>query len=181
MQGLMVVEHRIRTRSREFLRKHCFSTNTDTGVENAKRLEKHIFNWTVRTAREDRLPLNWDYVVFRNRYIQRVMSIKFNLLHPKNPKLFERLKKGEITMKWLVSATPYDMFPELWEPIMEQVAMKQLRKEKTVDVEKMAPGAFQCGKCRSRKTSYYQLQLRSADEPMTTFVTCHNCNNRFKC
>jgi DNA-directed RNA polymerase subunit M/transcription elongation factor TFIIS len=38
---------------------------------------------------------------------------------------------------------------------------------------------FVCGKCKSRKCSYYQLQTRSADEPMTTFVTCTNCNNRW--
>jgi hypothetical protein len=27
---------------------------------------------------------------------------------------------------------------------------------------------------------YYQMQTRSADEPMTTFVSCLNCNNRWK-
>ena len=42
-------------------------------------------------------------------------------------------------------------------------------------------GMFKCGKCKSRKTTYYQMQTRSADEPMTTFVTCTNCNNRWKC
>ena len=31
---------------------------------------------------------------------------------------------------------------------------------------------FQCGKCKKRQTSYYQMQTRSADEPMTTFVIC---------
>lgn len=31
---------------------------------------------------------------------------------------------------------------------------------------------FQCSKCKERKTTYFQLQTRSADEPMTTFVTC---------
>ena len=31
------------------------------------------------------------------------------------------------------------------------------------------------------KCTYYQLQTRSADEPMTTFVTCINCGNRWKC
>lgn len=31
-----------------------------------------------------------------------------------------------------------------------------------------------------RKTTYYQMQTRSADEPMTTFVTCVNCGNRWK-
>ena len=40
---------------------------------------------------------------------------------------------------------------------------------------------FTCHKCKSKKCSYYQLQTRSADEPMTTFVTCLNCNARWKC
>lgn len=30
---------------------------------------------------------------------------------------------------------------------------------------------FQCGKCKQRKCTYYQMQTRSADEPMTTFVS----------
>lgn len=41
-------------------------------------------------------------------------------------------------------------------------------------------GMFKCGKCKSMKTTYYQMQTRSADEPMTTFVNCMNCNNRWK-
>ena len=39
---------------------------------------------------------------------------------------------------------------------------------------------FQCGKCKQRKCTYYQMQTRSADEPMTTFVTCTVCDNRWK-
>jgi len=42
-------------------------------------------------------------------------------------------------------------------------------------------GIFECGRCKSYKTTYYQLQTRSADEPMTTFVTCVNCNKKWKC
>lgn len=30
--------------------------------------------------------------------------------------------------------------------------------------------AFKCGKCGQRKTRYYQMQTRSADEPMTVSV-----------
>ena len=41
-------------------------------------------------------------------------------------------------------------------------------------------GMFQCGKCKNWKCTYTQAQTRSADEPMTTFVTCIVCNNRWK-
>lgn len=41
-------------------------------------------------------------------------------------------------------------------------------------------GMFKCGKCKSMKTTYYQMQTRSADEPMTTFVICISCNNRWR-
>ena len=39
---------------------------------------------------------------------------------------------------------------------------------------------FQCGRCGSRSCSYYEVQTRSADEPMTQFVNCLKCNNRWK-
>ena len=44
-----------------------------------------------------------------------------------------------------------------------------------------ATDEFTCFKCKKSRCTYYQLQTRSADEPMTTFVTCINCGNRWKC
>merc|ERR1711862_844924 len=40
---------------------------------------------------------------------------------------------------------------------------------------------FTCGRCKSIKTTSTQKQTRSADEPMTVFVFCMNCGNRWKC
>ncbi|KAJ7641582.1 transcription elongation factor A, 3, isoform CRA_a [Roridomyces roridus] len=40
--------------------------------------------------------------------------------------------------------------------------------------------AFQCSKCMQRKCRYRQAQTRSADESMTTFMTCVNCGYRWK-
>ena len=39
---------------------------------------------------------------------------------------------------------------------------------------------FRCPKCRKRKTTYYQMQTRSADEPMTVFITCQECQHKWK-
>ena len=43
-------------------------------------------------------------------------------------------------------------------------------------------GLYTCPKCKSNKTFFYSRQMRSADEPMTTFITCANndCQYRWK-
>ncbi|PJF17614.1 Aspartyl/glutamyl-tRNA(Asn/Gln) amidotransferase subunit B [Paramicrosporidium saccamoebae] len=60
------------------------------------------------------------------------------------------------------------------------LAEKNLAESKAVQDTEAETDQFKCGRCGQRKTKYYQLQTRSADEPMTTFVTCINCGNRWK-
>jgi len=63
------------------------------------------------------------------------------------------------------------------------------RKKKTEDIKVKAmfecervvhamasTNQFKCHKCLQWKTTYFRMQTRSVDEPMTTFVTCMNCN-----
>jgi transcription elongation factor S-II len=42
---------------------------------------------------------------------------------------------------------------------------------------------FTCRRCKKNQCTYIQLQTRSADEPMTTFVTCitEGCGSKWKC
>ncbi|EIW68458.1 hypothetical protein TREMEDRAFT_24045, partial [Tremella mesenterica DSM 1558] len=37
-----------------------------------------------------------------------------------------------------------------------------------------------CPKCDARKAYYRQLQIRSADEPMTTFYKCVDCSYQWR-
>jgi DNA-directed RNA polymerase subunit M/transcription elongation factor TFIIS len=41
-------------------------------------------------------------------------------------------------------------------------------------------GIYTCNKCKSKKIFIWQMQTRSADEPITTFCTCINCQNKWK-
>ena len=41
-------------------------------------------------------------------------------------------------------------------------------------------GEFVCKKCKGNRTTHYALQTRSSDEPMTVFVCCLNCGNRWR-
>jgi len=41
-------------------------------------------------------------------------------------------------------------------------------------------GEFVCSKCKSNKTTFFQLQTRRADEGITTFIQCVQCRRRWK-
>ncbi|CAM9370242.1 unnamed protein product [Chrysoparadoxa australica] len=41
-------------------------------------------------------------------------------------------------------------------------------------------GMFECHRCKSRRTDFFQQQTRSADEPMTVFVTCEACGYKWR-
>ena len=41
-------------------------------------------------------------------------------------------------------------------------------------------GIYKCNKCGCSKTFSYQLQTRSADEGMTTFIECSQCKNKWR-
>lgn len=40
--------------------------------------------------------------------------------------------------------------------------------------------AADCPKCSNKKAYFMQIQIRSADEPMTTFYKCTNCGYQWK-
>ncbi len=78
----------------------------------------------------------------------------------------------------------------------EQLISKELREKKIKKIEedfesrrndylklqnKEKEGFYTCFRCKTNKTFYYQMQTRRADEGMTTFVHCLNCNNNWKC
>ena len=41
-------------------------------------------------------------------------------------------------------------------------------------------GGFVCRKCKKERTSFYQMQTRSSDEPMTVFINCLDCGFRWR-
>ena len=70
-------------------------------------------------------------------------------------------------------------FPENWKVLID----KKYERDKILYESKpeAMTDQYKCGKCKKRETSFYELQTRSADEPMTTFITCLNCGHRWRC
>lgn len=146
----------------------------------ARKLERCIYNWCIRTGRADDIELYWENPPFRYRYTTKALSLLFNLKNPKNPTLRNHVLNGNVPVHKLPGARPCELFPELWEDVHERVAMKQLRKQLGVDIATVPDGAFTCSRCKSKKTSFVEMQTRSADEPMTLFIQCHACSKRWK-
>ncbi|CAL9075092.1 unnamed protein product [Musa acuminata var. zebrina] len=107
-------------------------------------------------------------------------SIMFNLKDGNNTDLRRRVLVGEVKPEKLIAMTPEEMASD-----KRKLANKQIKEKALFECERGGPpkattDQFKCGRCGQRKTTYYQMQTRSADEPMTTFVTCVNCNNHWK-
>ena len=107
-------------------------------------------------------------------------SIIFNLKDDKNPDFRRRVLLGEIKPEEIVSMTADDMASDARKRENEGIREKALFECERGLQNAASTDQFKCGKCGQRKTTYFQLQTRSADEPMTTFVQCVNCPNRWK-
>ena len=130
----------------------------------------------------------------KETYLAKIRSLVFNL--KKNADLRENVILGSTQPETLVTLPP------------DQLATAEINKERTENKAKLQDSRrldwdaanegkinemcgikgdllkaslFTCGRCKSIKTTSTQKQTRSADEPMTVFVLCLNCNMRWKC
>ena len=84
----------------------------------------------------------------------------------------------EIKAHEIAFMTHQEICPEKWE---EAIKAKSIRdKNKFEQTLEAMTDTFTCRKCYSKKCSYYALQTRSSDEPMTLFITCLDCGSRMK-
>ena len=143
-------------------------------------IEKSIYNKTIKDAKRLQIERSWNCLHFKNCYIRNSLKVTRNLGNNKNDKvLINKLINKNINPEDIVYKPHEELYPELWEDII-------LKNKKKMDLlqneneNKKGTSMFKCGKCKEYNCTYFQLQTRSADEPMTTFVTCINCNNRWK-
>lgn len=146
----------------------------------ARRLEIAHWNRTITSFARDHgaASVVWANPAFRYRYTTKSLGLEYNLRHA--PGILDRVRSGALAPKALVAMWPSEVWPERWEEAYAIQAAKQLRREAAADAATAPDGAYTCGKCKSRKTVYTSIQIRSADEPMTIFVRCLNCGKSWK-
>jgi len=141
-----------------------------------RNMEKSIYNWAGRVTDQD-----IDCMMFRVFYKNKVNHILASNKRTNN-ELVNRIRRGEIKSAKIAEYPPQVLEPEgKYFEAMKMLKDKQLKKEDAAKFSEDYEGMFKCGKCKSKRTTYYQLQTRSADEPMTTYVTCMDCGSKWKC
>ena len=138
-------------------------------------LEKGIFNYSLQEAGFRKIVKKWENPQFVQLYTDRLRTIYLNL---KNKNLIEQLKSNEITPQGLAFMTHQEMNHEKWQDLMEKTRI--LDANKFNNNIQASTNLFTCGKCKSKRCTYYSLQTRSSDEPETIFVTCLDCGKNFK-
>ena len=144
--------------------------------KNSLNMEKGIFNYVLKEANSRKVIKKWDNPYFVQLYINHLRSIYTNV---SNQEILENIQSGELKPHNVAFMTHQEMCPNKWSTLIDEKSKRDKNKFE-VNIE-AGTDTFTCRKCRGNKCTYYQLQLRSADEPMTTFVNCLICGNRWKC
>lgn len=170
----------------------------------AKNIEKQVFAWclddyTKRFSQE----LSWDNPQFRSWYWHKIIHLEAELKRDKELKVactlevqgdrvvlgyklmpqlqYRLMHTKEVKSMDLPQFDPQQLWPNgPYAAARFKLKQRELVIEKAKKNEDNYEGAFKCGRCKSKNVDYYQMQTRSADEPMTAYFTCKGCGARWK-
>lgn len=114
------------------------------------------------------------------KYRAAVRSRLFNLRDKKNPVLRENVLLGYIEPGNFALMKADEMASEEMKSLRDRFNKESILDHQMSVQEGTESDMFRCGKCGKSNCTYNQMQTRSADEPMTTFVYCRTCGNRWK-
>jgi DNA-directed RNA polymerase subunit M/transcription elongation factor TFIIS len=148
--------------------------------ENMIVLEGIIYKKTCEVANFEEIRKSWNLQAFRDVYMAVARRMIGNLnpnSYIKNKNLWERFNTKELSLEEIAKQNYYELCPENWQEMVD----RQAKREK-IQLEgdfSRATDKWMCNGCKQRKCTYYELQTRSADEPMTIFIHCLNCGKRW--
>jgi transcription elongation factor S-II len=143
-------------------------------------LERVVFNSIISTFEDDKMDSVWNGA-FETLYRRKAAELTASLTTDEgygngNKTLLTRVLKGEIDIEDLTSMKPYELRPEVFTNITS--GARELQKVIQTFAGVIST-MYTCPKCGSKKCTFTELQMRSADEGSTTFVTCVDCSYKW--
>ena len=155
-------------------RKNCIKLLSDHfDTKNSQKIEKGFYDFTKQYCESD----NNYLIMAKAIYKDSIQNLLFNC--EQNHNTIKKLKKQIVKKKY----NPYNLAFLRPEELDEDNWMKIILRKNTTEEKLTNLPTIQwkpCKNCKSIEYYYYQLQTRSADEPMTTFYICSKCNKTNK-
>ncbi len=108
------------------------------------------------------------------QYRARARFINYNVRHSPHAEQWARPEN----YRWLVhDATARDLWPERYANLSSETEVLSIDQVRSTVPES---DLYRCNACGSRRVLFSQMQTRSADEPMTSFFRCVECNKNWK-
>lgn len=104
-------------------------------------------------------------------YTNKSRTILANLM--RSDEFKKRIMSGEVKAEEIATMDPKDMLDEALRKKrdeMEKDIVDAKRSDFMLANMTVKEGMYTCSRCKGKKTTFYEQQTRSADEPMTTFV-----------
>lgn len=139
-------------------------------IDKADEIEKGIFEFSLLHVTIHGL----EYKTVNSIYNDKVFDILYNLSDPTNKTLLKYINKGHIKPYGVAFLSPQQLNPDRWKDILEKKKFIQDTENNMATTDR-----YRCRKCGERKAKVTELQIRSADEPSSLFITCLVCYNTF--
>jgi DNA-directed RNA polymerase subunit M/transcription elongation factor TFIIS len=164
------------------------STKSLKRQDVVKKIDKHIKNMVTSTEIESGIfeyavtyvhINNLDEFLVYSVYIDKTNDIIDNIDNKniiKNNYLKKNIMNKKLNPKHIAFLRPEEIFPDNWEFYIRKNNLRKYKEENLA-----ATDNYTCKKCKESRCKVTQLQLRSADEPMTNIVECLVCGFTFKC
>lgn len=144
--------------------------------KTAINMEIAIFNYAIREATNKKIIKKWDNPCFVSIYINKLRSMFMNF--GQETPFLEKIKSGEITPQDAVFMTHQEINEPRWSELIERKKIVDANRFNTT--MEASTTLFTCSKCKSKRCTFYSLQIRSCDEGETIFITCMDCGKRWK-
>ena len=132
----------------------------------AENIEKSIYDFSDQYSENQGTPFLIEQI-----YTDKFEEI-FCHLENKKSQLVEDIKKNKIDPSTVANLKPQELNPEKYEKITKKKELEEYNKN-----NKASTDIFKCSKCKKRKCSIEEKQVRAGDEPATTFVKCLECGH----
>ncbi len=146
----------------------------------AERIEQSIYNYTKEQAVLRGIYDDIGNTNFKRIYVNKIITLCTNLdptSYVGNENFINKIRNGKIDIDKIAFLSPQEINAEHWKPFIDrQNATDEFMSSRSIGIK---TDEYKCSRCKSRECTYYQLQVRCADEPMTTFVNCQNCKNKW--